>query len=287
MDEIINIKINGNTITKDGNIAGNQYECNSTKLRLIFSENWDGYGKAITFWNALGDDPVKVQLGTDELEDITNARVYIVPIPGEAMTEAGYNSFVVEGEVNGVIKRTASDKLKVKYSPRTDDAGVPESVTPDLATQLRGEIDGIIGDIAEVKRVGDEVNEGLSKVDDAVGVAQSAEASAIAADNSAWSAVTEAEEARDTIANMSVESETLPPGSAASVEKSIIDGVLRLLFGIPEGNPGVYIGAEEPTDPDVKVWIDTGAEASLEIGDIDAALDAILALERSYIGGGN
>ena len=260
MDEIINIKINGNILTKDGNLAGTQYECNSTKLRLMFDENWDGFGKTITFWNAVGENPVKLQLGTDRIEEISNTRVYLVPIPGEAMTEAGECTFVIEGVVDGIIKRTVSDKLKVKYSPRAENAGNPESITPDLATQIRNEIDGIVEDIAEVKAVGDEVNAGLSKVDDAVAMAQSAEQSAIAADNSAWSAVVDAEKARDEIAEMTVMSETLPPGSDATVEKSKMDGVLRLLFGIPEGNPGVYIGSEEPTDPDIKVWIETDGE---------------------------
>lgn len=260
MDEIINIKINGDAITKDSNVAGNQYECNSKKLRLTFSDNWDGFGKSITFWNAIGENAVKIQLGMDELEDWGNSRVYIVPIPGEAMTEAGECSFVIEGEVDGIVKRTASDKLKVKYSPKAENAGNPESVTPDLATQLRNEIDSMYVDIAEVKQVGDEVNAGLGKVEEAVSLVQSAEQSAIAADNSAWSAAIEAENARDAIANMTVEAETLPPGSDASVMKTDANGVVGLMFGIPEGNSGVYVGSEEPTDPDIKVWIDISGE---------------------------
>ena len=79
------------------------------------------------------------------------------------------------------------------------------------------------------------------------------------------------------------------------------------------GDSGVYIGTTPPTDPNIKVWIDTSGEAgdvemtsnkvtsiSSEstdtqypsakavadiIGDIDTALDSIIALQNSYIGG--
>lgn len=79
------------------------------------------------------------------------------------------------------------------------------------------------------------------------------------------------------------------------------------------GDSGVYIGSTPPTDPNVKVWIDTSGEAgdvemtsnkvtSISssstdkqypsakavaniIGDIDTALDNIIALQNRYIGG--
>lgn len=83
--------------------------------------------------------------------------------------------------------------------------------------------------------------------------------------------------------------------------------------GVAKGDNGVYIGTTPPTDPNIKVWIDTSGEAgdvemtsnkvtsiSSEstdtqypsakavaniIGDIDTALDSIIALQNSYIGG--
>lgn len=79
------------------------------------------------------------------------------------------------------------------------------------------------------------------------------------------------------------------------------------------GDSGVYIGTTPPTDPNIKVWIDTSGEAgdvemtsnkvtsiSSEstdiqypsakavaniIGDINTSLDSIIALQNSYIGG--
>lgn len=263
MDEIINIKVNGNSITKDYNVAGTQFEANRGKLRITFSENWKGYGKSITFWNALGENPVKIQLGTDKLEDITTSdSVYIVPIPGEAMTEGGKCSFVIEGATDGVNARTVEDTLKVLYSPKADNAGQAVDPTPTQAEQLRQEIDGITEDIAEVKAVGEEVNAGLAKVDDAVAMAQSHAEQADLANMSAWNNAVLAGEAREAVENMTVSSDTLAPGEDATVEKSEVNGVAHLRFGIPKGNSGMHIGADEPTDEDVNVWIDTDAEAT-------------------------
>ena len=87
--------------------------------------------------------------------------------------------------------------------------------------------------------------------------------------------------------------------------------------GVAKGDSGVYIGTIPPTDPSIKVWIDTSGEAGdvemtsnkttsisssstdtqypsakatydyvdTKIGDIDTALDNIIALQNSYIGG--
>ena len=87
--------------------------------------------------------------------------------------------------------------------------------------------------------------------------------------------------------------------------------------GVAKGDSGVYIGTIPPTDPSIKVWIDTSGKAGdvemtsnkttsisssstntqypsakatydyvdTKIGDIDTALDNIIALQNSYIGG--
>lgn len=244
MDEIINISVNGYSLTKDSNVAGTQGDCNSTKLRITFAENWSEYAKSITFWNALGENPVKRQLGTDLLEDIlTSYDVYLVPIPGEAMTDEGINSFVIEGSIDGKVKRSVEGKLKVLYSPSADNAGNPESVTPDLATQIRAEIDAVKGDIAEAKR--------------AEGYAGEAENYSV----EAKAAMNLAHDARIAIEGMTVSAETLEPNEEASVEKAYKGNILNMHFGIPAGESGVYMGAEEPTDPNVKVWLDTSGGA--------------------------
>ena len=250
MDEIINISVNGYSLTRDANVAGTQGECDSRKLRISFSENWSEYAKSITFWNALGKNPVKRQLGTDFLEDIlTSYDVYLVPIPGEAMTESGEMSFVIDGIIDGKVKRSVEGKLKVLYSPQAVNAGNPASVTPDLANQIRAEIDEIKGDIAKAE-------EGASYAEEARLSAETAK------------------ESKEAVENMTVSSETLEAGEKAKVEKTFNEDSFNLHFGIPAGESGVYVGDTEPTDPNIKVWVDTS-------GDADEALKT----EKIIVGG--
>lgn len=72
--------------------------------------------------------------------------------------------------------------------------------------------------------------------------AQSAE-DAASAKSAAETAKTDAQAARDAIVNMIVEAVTLASGSDATVSKSVVDKVFKLVFGIPRGNPG----ADAPT----------------------------------------
>lgn len=268
MDEIINISVNGYSLTKDSNVAGTQGDCNSTKLRITFAENWSEYrseyAKSITFWNALGENPVKLQLGTDLLEDILKSYdVYLVPIPGEAMTEAGENSFVIEGSIDGKAKRSVEGKLKVLYSPSADNAGNPASVTPDLANQIRAEIDGIKADVAKAEEGARYAEAAQSSAEEASKSASHANTYASRADTCAREAL----KARDSIEDMTATAELLGVGVEPTVEASLVGDVLNMHFGIPAGESGVYMGDTEPTDPNVKVWIDTS-------GDADGALSA-------------
>lgn len=246
MDEIINISVNGNTIKKDYNCAGVQGECNSTKLRITFSENWDGFGKIITFWNALGQNPVQIQLGTNRLENILdNQNVYIIPIPGEAMTESGENTFVINGTIDGVVKRTVEGKLKVLPSRQADNAGEPEDPTPTEAAQLRQELDAVLDNIAEAAKAADAAKQALLYSDNARVSADRAGASFAA------------------LEQLSVSSETTS-NSVATVFKTKEGGAYNFHFGIPKGVSGVHIGKTAPTDKDTNVWVDTSGEATGE-----------------------
>lgn len=42
MDRIIQVKVNGDYLTKDSDQAGTQYEANATTLRISFDEGWGG-----------------------------------------------------------------------------------------------------------------------------------------------------------------------------------------------------------------------------------------------------
>lgn len=65
-----------------------------------------------------------------------------------------------------------------------------------------------------------------------------AKQSAAAGSNSAQAAAEEAKQAAESIKNMTVEAQTLPPGYQASVQKTLSGGVVNLLFGIPKGIDG-------------------------------------------------
>ena len=200
MDEIINISVNGNSLKKDYNCAGVQGESNSTKLRITFSMNWDGYGKIITFWNAFGQNPVQIQLGSNLLENIeVSQRIYIVPIPGEAMTASGENTFVIQGYIEGKIKRTVEGKLKVLPSRQANNSGEPEDPTPTQAEQLRKELDAILNDIAYAKAGAE--------------AAEKAETSATEAKEAAKTAT----DAKEAIDKLTVSSNTLEAGAEATV----------------------------------------------------------------------
>lgn len=156
MDGIINVRVNGYSIAKDGNCAGAQHEVYSAKLRIFFSDDWLGFVKTITFWNALGENPVKVVLG-EHLADGEN--VYLVSIPGEAMTEVGFFTFTIdgydekaygeEGNYEGVRKRSVEEKLKVLPSRKDNHAGEPQDATPEPYEQLQKELESIAKDILD------------------------------------------------------------------------------------------------------------------------------------------
>lgn len=70
---------------------------------------------------------------------------------------------------------------------------------------------------------------------------KSASASAAAAAASAYRAQQDADKAQDAqtaIENMGVRADTLEAGSAATVRKEIVNGTVRLTYGIPQGPQG-------------------------------------------------
>lgn len=217
MDRIIEVKVSGSHISKDSKNAGVQGEANVTFLRITFDESWYLFAKEVIFWNAYGNNPVKIELGKDRLENIVASElIYLVPIPAEPLEYAGKLTFSIDGYLDNKKRRSMCDELEVKDSPiATDVSNAVDPTTSDLQ-QMQTEIEAIKGDIRE------------------------------------------AVEATEAIENMGVSSETLPTGESAFVNKTVKEGVVNLHFGLPtgaKGESGVYIGDEEPTDPEVNVWI--------------------------------
>ena len=159
MDRIVEVRVRGNHISKDNKYAGVRGEANVTNLKISFDAGWDYYSKAVVFFDARGNNPVKRIQGVDLIEDITkDKRTYITPIPKEPMAIAGELTFVIEGYKGDKIQKSVSDKLVVRDSPDTQNAGEPEAPTPDQISQLQGEIDNIIDTIEKAVEAKDTAN---------------------------------------------------------------------------------------------------------------------------------
>jgi len=196
VDRIIEVKVNGNYLTKDNKNAGVRGEGNVTNLRITFDEGWDGFAKKVTFWDALGENPVERTLTADLLENITEStRVYIVPIPAEPMAEAGMLTFVIDGYIDGKRQRSIEDKLDVKDAPIADNAGEPTDPTPTQAEQLQTQIDTLLGDM-QTERIAAQTASGEAK-----GYAQSAEEKALEAEGFMLNAKVLAENAKQSAGN--------------------------------------------------------------------------------------
>lgn len=206
MDRIIEVKVNGSFITKDNKTAGVQHEANVTFLRITFDKGWNSYAKKVTWWGALGQNPVEVTLTTALLEDAAKSTLtYLCPIPGEALADAGRCSFVIDGYAEGRRMRSVSDELVVKAAPIAEAAGEPADPTPTQAEQLQAGIDAI--------------NEAIQEAAGAAEAAKGATAAAQSAAESATAAATSAQSAADS-AEKAAESENSAAESAAKSENA-------------------------------------------------------------------
>ena len=272
MDRVIEVKVGGNYLSKDNKNAGVKGEANVTILRITFDEGWDNYAKKVTFWDALGGNPVGRTLTVDLLEDAANnTRVYLVPIPSEPMAEVGKLTFVIDGYQEGKRQRSLSDTLEVKYAPDTDDAGEPTDPTPTQAEQLQAEIDAIKDTISE---------------------AVSASVVAAEAADRAREEATTASEFSDKAINASILAEKASQDAQAAAEQAQLDVGKTSYIG-DNGNwyawdsslnefydtgvraqagSTVYYGDNPPEEADV--WIDPNGEAIYAVKSERALIDS-------------
>lgn len=147
MDRIIDVKVFGNHLTKDGKNAGTKGEANINRLRITFDEGWEGFAKEIIFWDAYGENPVRIELTTNLLEDIVKStRVYLVPIPAEPMARAGMMTFEIKGYLDNKKQASVSCELEVEESNVILE---PIAPTPDQIQQMQAQYEEIIGGIRE------------------------------------------------------------------------------------------------------------------------------------------
>lgn len=184
MDKTIQINVKGQYVSRgagDGGVTGSG---NVDRLRISFDESWDGYAKTATFWDANGENPVKVILGTNMLDSTDElGRTYLIPIPPEPLAVEGEYIAVIDGTVEGKRGRSETILLHAEYAPMDDDAGEPADPTPTQAEQLQAEIDAIKEDIVDAAAAAD--------------AKEAAQAAALAAESSASEAEISAEEAAE------------------------------------------------------------------------------------------
>ena len=215
MDRLIEVKIGGNHLWKDSNLAGVQGEGNVTSLRISFDEGWGGYAKSITFFNAKGKNPVKRTLTVDLLEDITKSTlVYLVKIPPEPMTEAGRCSFVIEGFVDDQRQRVVETELEVLRARDTNGGTEPGEPTPTQAEQLQAQLDSIIEDVRTAAVGAQYAEQAVKYAAEAQASAEAAAKSEETAVASAASASESAERAEQALSQMSDDSDRAAASAA-------------------------------------------------------------------------
>lgn len=272
MERVINIEVCGNHLTKDNKYAGTKGEGNATNLRITFDDCWDGYAKTVTFYDALGGNSVKRNLTTDLLENIVEStRIYLVPIPPEALTEAGTMSFVIDGSVDDKKQRSIEGVLDVKDAPDTDN---PVDATPSQMEQMQGQYEAIIGDIqnayvhrneaeafakgAETAKEGAEVARAETEAfrNEAQAFAQDAEAYKDEAKESAEDAEDAAQRAENTLGKTSYIGENGNWYAWDSVKGEFYDTGVKAQSGSV-----LYIGENPPDEADVV--IDPNGESAI------------------------
>lgn len=101
MDRTIDIFIKGSYLQKNNNIGGVQGEGNVTTLHIIFDDSWANLSKSITFWNAKGENPVKVLLTNAQLVEIRNSLLEFNVLIRRTVGVEGDMIFVIDGYVDG------------------------------------------------------------------------------------------------------------------------------------------------------------------------------------------
>lgn len=166
--------VNGEFVKKDSKNAGVQGEGNAAKLHITLSQDWKPYSKRIVWRNALGENPTAVLLYKSVADLVvtaaeegggteTNPLVFDTPIPSEALTEAGWCSFTIEGFEDSEpakVHITVTDHLLVKPN---DSYNAPAEPTPTQAQQLQTQIDKITEDTAAIVQEAVDALEGAEK----------------------------------------------------------------------------------------------------------------------------
>lgn len=210
MDRTIDMFVKASYIQKNNNLGGVRGEGNVTTLHIIFDDSWAGMAKSITFWNAKGENPVKVLLTNDKLVEIRESLLeFNVLIPAEPLVFEGDMIFVIDGYIDGKRARSMQDTLVVEPAMTTNE---PIEPTPTQAEQLLAAIEKILPEIqAEVIKATEAAAQAEASAQAAAASAAEAEGhstAAIAAQKAAEAAQAKAEAAQSAAETAQSKAET-------------------------------------------------------------------------------
>lgn len=144
--------VTGDLAVVDSTVLGVQGSGNADTLRLAFDGAWDGLAKTAAWWDGHGQEAASRELTADLLEEMAEStRVYLLPVPPEALAYGGTVTLVVDGWRENVRARTTAQEFSVARAP-TRKAVDGEVTSPTETEQLQGEIEALVETVAAVKR---------------------------------------------------------------------------------------------------------------------------------------
>lgn len=245
-----------------------------TPIRTLYAS---GDKNAHTFELALyrNKEPLKID-GAGVIGYFLRADGYTVPVKGTASGNVAKvtlaeSCYTVVGQFNLIIKVTVGSERKAVFwgngyvtRSQTDSIIDPGKTIPSL-DELLAQIAAVEAATKAANTAASTANTAASNADKKASLAntaastanasaKTANASAAAADK----ATASANAAAGKIDGMTVAASGLPAGSPPTAKLTEEDGHYKLALGVPKGDTGasgVYTGPDEPTDPDVDVWI--------------------------------
>ena len=245
-----------------------------TPIRTLYAS---GDKNAHTFELSLyrNKEPLKID-GAGVIGYFLRADGYTVPVNGTASGNVAKvtlaeSCYTVVGQFNLIIKVTVGSERKAVFwgngyvtRSQTDSVIDPGKTIPSL-DELLAQIAAVEAATKSANTAASTANTAASNADRKASIAntaastanasaKTANASAAAADK----ATASANAAAGKIDGMTVAASGLPAGSPPTAKLTEESGHYKLTFGLTKGDTGasgVYTGPNEPTDPDIDVWI--------------------------------
>jgi hypothetical protein len=300
MSRIIKCQVNDEYLLGSGVVIGAAGSYGDVILRLKFNEMWDGLAIMATFRDALNQNPKVVMLVPSMLVD-GEVRTYEVYIPAEAkqiagrvrLTLTGYSTYTVndDGSITTFkdsLTNTSTAFFRVLESDAAllDDGSIGDHPTPTLAEQALAAINEASRILGEADDRLNETDMKLGEFDDAETARSSAESERVSAESERVSAESE---------RVSAESERVSAETARIIKENA-----RINAETSRVNAEAARAEAETSRQEAetarhnaeaeRAAAETYREKKMEqlknlVGDIDTALDAILDIQNSLIGG--